>query len=225
MHRILAKRGDFYYYRMFFPKTQKGQKAAHICPLRFFICTFIVLYLNRTLDPLVCDAATPRLRAEMTRVINEAVSEAMSDYDEKLINITYGSSGKILSVETDSVKINLLRALVTEKINEKIKSYSEYTITISFSNIMDDEIVFGRFPSWRIPASVEPNGSAETTVKSSLTSAGINQSLHKITLSVKVRITAMLLISTVDVETDTDICIAETVIIGEVPSVFLGKES
>lgn len=90
---------------------------------------------------------------------------------------------------------------------------------------MDDEIVFGRFPSWRIPASVEPNGSAETTVKSSLTSAGINQSLHKITLSVKVRITAMLLISTVDVETDTDICIAETVIIGEVPSVFLGKES
>ena len=103
----------------------------------------------------MCDAATPRLRAEMTRVINEAVSEAMSDYDEKLINITYGSSGKILSVETDSVKINLLRALVTEKINEKIKSYSEYTVTISFSNIMDDEIVFGRFPSWRIPASVE----------------------------------------------------------------------
>ena len=208
-----------------FRKRKRGKKLLISVLCVFLSALFIVLYLNRTLDPLVCDAATPRLRAEMTRVRNEAVSEAMSDYDEKLINITYGSSGKILSVETDSVKINLLRALVTEKINEKIKSYSEYTVTISFSNIMDDEIVFGRFPSWRIPASVEPNGSAETTVKSSLASAGINQSLHKITLSVKVRITAMLLISTVDVETDTDICIAETVIIGEVPSVFLGKES
>ena len=206
-----------------FRKRKRSKKLLISVLCVFLSALFIVLYLNRKLDPLVCDAATPRLRAEMTRVINEAVSEAMSDYDEKLI--TYGSSGKILSVETDSVKINLLRALVTEKINEKIKSYSEYTITISFSNIMDDEIVFGRFPSWRIPASVEPNGSAETTVKSSLTSAGINQSLHKITLSVKVRITAMLLISTVDVETDTDICIAETVIIGEVPSVFLGKEN
>ncbi len=208
-----------------FRKRKKGKKLLISVLCVFLSALFIVLYLNRKLDPLVCDAATPRLRAEMTRVINEAVSEAMSGYNEKLISITYGADGKILSVETDSVKINLLRALVTEKINEKIKEYGEYTVTISASNIMDDEIIFGRFPSWRIPASVEPSGSAETTVKSSLTSAGINQSLHKIVLSVKVKVTAMLLISTVDVETDTDICIAETVIIGEVPSVFFGGEN
>ncbi|MEI3153183.1 MAG: sporulation protein YunB [Eubacteriales bacterium] len=77
----------------------------------------------------------------------------------------------------------------------------------------------------RIPASVEPSGSAETTVKSSLVSAGINQSLHKITLSVRVSVTAMLLISTVDVDTETDVCIAETVIIGDVPKVFLGGKN
>ena len=208
-----------------FRKRKKGKKILIFLACVMIFAVFSVIYLNQKLDPLVCAAATPQIKAEMTRVINEAISEAMTGYEEKLVSIRYGTDGKILSIETDSTKINLLRALVTEKINEKIKSYSEYTITISFSNIMDDEIVFGRFPSWRIPASVEPNGSAETTVKSSLTSAGINQSLHKITLSVKVRITAMLLISTVDVETDTDICIAETVIIGEVPSVFLGKES
>ena len=208
-----------------FRKRKKGKKILIFLACVMIFAVFSVIYLNQKLDPLVCAAATPQIKAEMTRVINEAISEAMTGYEEKLVSIRYGTDGKILSIETDSAKINLLRALVTEKINEKIKSYSEYTITISFSNIMDDEIVFGRFPSWRIPASVEPNGSAETTVKSSLTSAGINQSLHKITLSVKVRITAMLLISTVDVETDTDICIAETVIIGEVPSVFLGKES
>ena len=77
----------------------------------------------------------------------------------------------------------------------------------------------------RIPASVEPSGSTETTVKSSLASAGINQSLHKITLSVRVSVTAMLLISTVDVDTETDVCIAETVIIGDVPKVFLGGKN
>ena len=161
----------------------------------------------------------------MTRVINEAISEAMTGYEEKLVSIRYGTDGKILSIETDSTKINLLRALVTEKINEKIKAYGEYGVTISLSNILDDEIILGRFPSMRIPASVEPSGSAETTVKSSLSSAGINQSLHKITLSVRVSVTAMLLISTINVDTETDVCIAETVIIGDVPKVFLGGKN
>ncbi len=204
-----------------FRKRKKGKKILAVFACVIIFALLSVIYLNQKLDPLVCAAATPQLKAEMTRVINEAISEAMTGYEEKLVSIRYGSDGKILSIETDSTKINLLRALVTEKINEKIKAYGEYSVTISVSNIMDDEIVFGRFPSWRIPASVEPNGSAETTVKSSLVSAGINQSLHKITLSVRVSITAMLLISTVDVDTETDICIAETVIIGEVPTVFL----
>ncbi len=204
-----------------FRKRKKGKKILAVFACVIILALLSVIYLNQKLDPLVCAAATPQLKAEMTRVINEAISEAMTGYEEKLVSIRYGSDGKILSIETDSTKINLLRALVTEKINEKIKAYGEYSVTISVSNIMDDEIVFGRFPSWRIPASVEPNGSAETTVRSSLVSAGINQSLHKITLSVRVSITAMLLISTVDVDTETDICIAETVIIGEVPTVFL----
>lgn len=204
-----------------FRKRKKGKKILAVFACVIIFALLSVIYLNQKLDPLVCAAATPQLKAEMTRVINEAISEAMTGYEEKLVSIRYGSDGKILSIETDSAKINLLRALVTEKINEKIKAYGEYSVTISVSNIMDDEIVFGRFPSWRIPASVEPNGSAETTVKSSLVSAGINQSLHKITLSVRVSVTAMLLISTVDVDTETDICIAETVIIGEVPTIFL----
>lgn len=80
---------------------------------------FSVIYLNQKLDPLVCAAATPQIKAEMTRVINEAISEAMTGYEEKLVSIRYGSDGKILSIETDSAKINLLRALVTEKINKK----------------------------------------------------------------------------------------------------------
>ena len=116
-----------------FRKRKRGKKLLISVLCVFLSALFIVLYLNRTLDPLVCDAATPRLRAEMTRVINEAVSEAMSDYDEKLINITYGSSGKILSVETDSVKINLLRALVTEKIND-IREQSGSAVTYNNSS-------------------------------------------------------------------------------------------
>ena len=130
-----------------FRKRKKGKKILIFLACVMIFAVFSVIYLNQKLDPLVCAAATPQIKAEMTRVINEAISEAMTGYEEKLVSIRYGTDGKILSIETDSTKINLLRALVTEKINEKIKAYGEYGVTISLSNILDDEIILGRFPS------------------------------------------------------------------------------
>ena len=114
-----------------FRKRKKGKKILIFLACVMIFAVFSVIYLNQKLDPLVCAAATPQIKAEMTRVINEAISEAMTGYEEKLVSIRYGTDGKILSIETDSAKINLLRALVTEKINEKIKSDGEYGVTIS----------------------------------------------------------------------------------------------
>ena len=124
-----------------FRKRKKGKKILIFLACVMIFAVFSVIYLNQKLDPLVCAAAIPQIKAEMTRVINEAIGEAMTGYEEKLVSIRYGSDGKILSIETDSAKINLLRALVTEKINENIKAYGEYGVTISLSNILDDEII------------------------------------------------------------------------------------
>ena len=99
-----------------FRKRKKGKKILIFLACVMIFAVFSVIYLNQKLDPLVCAAATPQIKAEMTRVINEAISEAMTGYEEKLVSIRYGTDGKILSIETDSAKINLLRALVTEKI-------------------------------------------------------------------------------------------------------------
>lgn len=201
----------------------KRRKAVCITAL-LLVCVILALsYLNNKLDPLVCSTAIPQLENFMTRFINDAVTVVLSSGTWNFVSIKYGDNGRVLSIETDSAEINLFRAAVTDEIAKKIAVPDEYFVYISMSNIMDDEIFFSLFKNWKVEASVTPNGKAETTVESSLESAGINQSIHKITLSVTCGITALLLISTVSVETVTDICIAETVIIGDVPAVYLGK--
>ena len=68
-----------------FRKRKKGKKILIFLACVMIFAVFSVIYLNQKLDPLVCAAATPQIKAEMTRVINEAISEAMTGYEEKLV--------------------------------------------------------------------------------------------------------------------------------------------
>lgn len=174
---------------------------------------------NARLDSLVCDTAVPQLQNKIASVVSEAINSVVPDED--FVRVVRSPDGKILSVESDTRAVNLYRAAVTEEISRRLSELSEYYVRISLANVFDDEVILGNFPELRLRASVEPNGSVETSVRDSLTSAGINQTLHRIELSVTVDVKALLLISTVDVSSVTNVCIAETVIVGDVPSVFL----
>lgn len=204
-----------------FRKKKRGKKLCIVIAAAIILAAIAVSYTNSKLDPLVCDTAIPQIQNAINVIINEATEKILNSFSADFISVKCGDNGKIISVETDTSAINRFRTSVSLEISSRLSELSEYGVYIALSNILDDEIILGRFPDLRVRANIEPNGGAETTVSSSLTSAGINQSLHRIKLSVRVDVRALLLISTVEVSTSTDICIAETVIIGDVPAVYL----
>lgn len=206
-----------------FRKRKKGRRLLAVIAFLLILAIISVSYANNKLDPLVRDTAIPQLRNLIAQIINESVDKILDSGHGRFVSVIYGDGGKIISIETDPLEINKFRTSVSREIAARLSVLEEYYVNISLANVFDDEVILGRFPDWRLRASVEPNGGTETSVESTLTSAGINQSLHRIDLSVTVGIKALLLISTVDVTNTTNVCIAETVIIGEVPSVYLGN--
>lgn len=206
-----------------FRKRNRGKRFLVIVALLSAVAVFLLIYTNRNLDSLVKDVAVPQLQNMITQTVNQAIETVASGYETNFVKLTRDANGKIVSIETDTQLINRFRAEVTDEISRLLDEKTSYYVYISLSNVYDDEIVLGNFPNLKLKANVEPNGGAETSVISSLTSAGINQSLHKIELSVDITVKALLLISTVDVNSKTNVCVAETVIIGDVPSVFLGE--
>ena len=56
------------------------------------------------------------------------------------------------------------------------------------------------------------------------TAAGINQTLHRITIDINVTITILTLAGTQDVEVDSSVIAAETVIVGQVPTTYIDME-
>ena len=62
----------------------------------------------------------------------------------------------------------------------------------------------------------------ETDIESEFISAGINQTNYRLSLCATVGVTAVMLISTATVDVCTSVSIAEMLIVGEVPTVYLG---
>lgn len=203
-------------------KKRRGKTAIFILAAIFIFAFLGIAYTNKKLDALVCDAAIPQIRNALSEMINDAVEKVISSSDAEYLSVKTDSGGRTLSIAANTKEINILAAAISSEIAARLAELDEFYVHISLSNIYDDEIIFGRFPNLSIPANVTPNGSIERSVQSTIESAGINQSLYKIELSVSLKVTAMMLISTVDVETYTNVCIAQALIVGDVPSVYAG---
>ena len=82
-------------------------------------------------------------------------------------------------------------------------------------NLIGGDIFSGRGPS--ISFKLLPYGSVVVDVANEFTSAGINQTLHRIVLTVSAGLSIVLPLSSVNATVQSGVVVAETIIVGGVP--------
>jgi sporulation protein YunB len=92
-------------------------------------------------------------------------------------------------------------------------------ISIPLGSLLGSNLLMGRGPA--IPVQVKMLTSSFVRFENDLIATGINQSRHVIKLIANVDIDIMIPLSTVSTTVETDILIAETVIVGRVPETYL----
>ena len=207
-------------------KPKKKHKVIFIVTAVIAAVILIASYLDNKLDPLVAMMAEVQAKNKVSEMINASTERAIFEsgytYDN-LVNIRYDSAGRITSISADSLKMTHLRTKITEYIINDFKSLSDFTIEISVGNVMDDEIIFGRLPDMRIPASIDPAAAVTSTLESTFEAAGINQTLHRIYADIKADVCVLTLISNFNIEINAKVALAETVIVGDIPKVYWGN--
>lgn len=203
-------------------KKQKNvKKRILIIAVSVILAIFIIIvFINRKLDPIVRDIAGEQIKNNISSIVSNTVKE--HTFDGEYIKVTY-SDGKIASVGTDAAILNKLQSELISEISGKISDMSEYKVAVSFSNIFDDEVIFGK-TALSIDATVLPVYSVTGNIRTEFSDAGINQTRYSVILSINVDVSAVILISTIDVKSAYEICIAEMVIVGDVPSVYFYGE-
>ena len=188
-------------------------------PLYFFMRGFA-----EAADIYAGTEANMLLTYRVNRSINEKIRDDEHEYSDFAI-IQKSDDGKISAIYIDTVKLNLLASDLVMTIIDSIKSIEYGEFGIPLGNAFGSRLFSGRGP--KISVRVVPLGTVASDIKSVFRSAGINQSLHRIIVEFRVCVSLMTPFSGSSSEFTSSLCIAETLIVGDVPNVIwgLGKAS
>ena len=154
-------------------------------------------------------------------IINESlynsVAESGIQYGD-MTNIKYDDRGDVKAIETNSAQINLLKSYLVKDVNEYISRYDVTEVGIPIGTFTGSDYLSGMGPE--IGVSVQFSGVAVTDIFSEFTSAGINQTCHRIVVEIEVEISVITLGKRLKDKVTNECCIAETVIVGTVPETY-----
>ena len=77
----------------------------------------------------------------------------------------------------------------------------------------------------KVAYSVSPFGEVYSAFSSNFESAGINQTYHKIYLSISIKVNVVLPFETLVMKSSSDVLLCETLIVGKIPEVYLSSNS
>lgn len=174
--------------------------------------------LELRLRPVVEELAAVQVQNRVTGDINAALSEINTDYNT-LVTTQQDQQGAVLAVTTNMAAVNALRNQVADRVLSAVETIDVHELGVPLGSLLDMDLVWAKGPAIRVHSLVA--GTADVQAHSEFTSAGINQTLHRILLDVKVPLTVILPGISVDTLVSVQVCVAETVIVGRVPQTML----
>jgi len=188
--------------------------------LFIFVFFVFILIFNHQIRPAIASITANEAKIRSVDTINQAVLQELNKdnitYDD-LITVERGSSGNVLAITTNMVKMNELKAEIVSDIQDKLNDDTYITVGVPLGTLIGGDFFHGKGP--KIPLKASLSGNVIAQFNSQLTSAGINQTKHQIYLDISASIYSFLPGFDATTDVNTNILVAETVIVGSVPQV------
>lgn len=186
------------------------------------VAASVITLLEAKLRPVVAEIAAAQAQNSMTAVVENAVTAGLASrqvsYSDFVV-VQRDDGGAITALTADMARMNLLRSELIAAILEALEEVDVSDIQVPLGSLFDLEPLWAKGPALKARAITV--GTVRAEFDSQLTSAGVNQTLHRIWMEVTVPMTLLLPGGEVEVPLDTRLCVAETVIVGQVPDTYL----
>ncbi len=154
-------------------------------------------------------------------LINDAIDQQIQDgniqYD-RMVYFEKDLDGKITALKTNMSEVNRLKTAILNIINDEILALSTSDIGIPLGSLLLPEIMSGRGPD--IPVQILSIRNSDAAFSSDFVEAGINQTLQQINMHVSVDVSVLVLGQTNSFTVTSQVIVAETIIVGDVPDTF-----
>lgn len=156
------------------------------------------------------------------REIQNMMLEELFSYD-KLTIISRDENGRVTSISTNSVVVNNFANDLDIRIGNYIDEFDVIENKVYLSGLLGIDVLAGLGP--KVPIRFQPVSVTHADVWHTFEEAGINQTLHTIMMEVSINIEILLPFAHSSMKVESQLPIAQTLIVGQVPNAYFNKKN
>ena len=187
----------------------------------FFCIT--IWYYSLVLVPIIKTYCSAKINSLTEQALNIAVSNVINttiNYDS-IMTINYNQNGEINYITANQYIINTISREIIKDANERIKIVDEEYMQIPLGTLSGIALFNGR--GARIKFSASPVAIIGSSFDSNFISVGINNTLHKIYLTINAQVEMNLPIKKQTIDIKQQVLLCESVIVGKVPNIYFNN--
>ncbi len=198
------------------------RRILHLMIILLLAALMAFLLLRSRYRDVIRELAQTQVKNTTSDLTNDAIAKQMAEgviqYD-RIIYFEKDLNGRITALKTNMSEVNKLKTDILNIINDEILALDTSDIGIPLGSIFLPELFSGKGPA--IPVHILAIRNSDASFASAFSQAGINQTLHQLTMVVSVDVSVLVLGETSSFTINSEVVVAETVIVGEVPATFL----
>ncbi len=199
--------------------------------LRRFFCGIVLLvlvlgalfvYFRGRYRDVITELSETQVRNTTSDLANDAIAKQIAAgniaYD-RIVYFEKDLDGRITALKTNIGEVNRLKTDILNIINDEILALDTSDIGVPLGSLFLPEFLSGKGPA--IPVQILSIRNSDANFTSNFSQAGINQTLHQLIMEVSVDVSILVLGRGSSFTMTTEVVVAETVIVGEVPNTYL----
>ena len=171
---------------------------------------------------VIRDLAQTQVKNSTSDLTNDAIAKQIAagniQYD-RIVYFEKDLDGRITALKTNISEVNRLKTDILNIINDEILALDTSDIGIPVGSLILPELLSGKGTA--IPVHILAIRNSDASFYSNFHQAGINQTLHQLAMEVNVDVAVLVLGETTSFTMTSEVVVAETVIVGEVPNTYL----
>lgn len=190
--------------------------------LLLLLLTVVFIWFRWKYNPAIRSLAQIQVKNATSDLINDAIDHQIENgtiqYD-RIVYFEKDLEGRITALKTNMSEVNRLKTDILNLVNDEILALDTSDLGIPFGSLILPELLSGRGPV--VPVEILSIRNSDAEFHSEFSEAGINQTLHRLCMQVSVDVTVLVLGRTDSFTISSQVVVAETIIVGQVPQTLL----
>ncbi len=213
------------YYTFKYRRRKKIRRLTIVSIFCLFVLA-VLLYLENVVNPVVVNLTRQEIFSLSTSAVSDAVYDVLSDsnitYDD-LVEVEYNGEDMVSVIHLNTVKLNVLARQFYQVAQNYLNKMGQNGVNIPLGAFTGLPFLSGVGP--KVNIKLVPVGAMSSNFESSFLSAGINQTNHLLYINLNASVSLVLPAYSSTIDSVTEVLVAESVIVGAVPEVYMSGES